>query len=108
VFVGSEQNPAGDYRTLWFNEGNGEIRDLGDGIVIVPIQLNENGFFLYWDSSSGESFIYNPNIRLVTFLTRMSFGRLNGRGVSRLIFTPLKSALGLVNLVKVGLYWILA
>jgi hypothetical protein len=66
VFVGSEQNPAGDYRTLWFNEGNGEIRDLGDGIVIVPIQLNENGFFLYWDSSSGESFIYNPNTQTST------------------------------------------
>lgn len=72
--AGQETDPASNFRNFWFNRNTGEIRDLGDGNLLSPIDLNENGFFLYTDGTTGtaKGFVYNPNTQMSTDIGTLS------------------------------------
>lgn len=67
-FAGFEDDVAGLPRAFWFDDGTGSYRDLGNGIEVLPTDLNENGFLLYLfnDGMSITSFVYNPITQTTT------------------------------------------
>lgn len=76
--AGHEPDVTESFRMFWFNRNTGEIRDLGDFTLSLPVWVNTNGFLLYrFTESDFHGRIYNPNTMAVTDIGICSPTRMN-------------------------------